>query len=133
LAGCLRPARDRKRCALSQTQTQQNGQRVLAIELNPPVGTTVTGTLMLPFGLALAKGVVLQIDDKPVGQPLPFRTCLPGGCLVPLSFDGPTIVALRAGAVLKAKTIADDGRETPFPLSLRGLGTALDRVGALAR
>ena len=53
-----------KRCALSQTQVQQNGQRVLAIELAAPSGNTVTGTLVLPFGLALDSGIAFQIDEK---------------------------------------------------------------------
>jgi len=41
-----------KHCVMSQVQTQQNGRRVLALELNAPTGSTVTGTLVMPFGLA---------------------------------------------------------------------------------
>ncbi len=45
-----------KRCALSQTQLHnQTRQRELAIELHPE-GDGVEGTLVLPFGLALASG-----------------------------------------------------------------------------
>lgn len=122
-----------KRCVLSQVQAQQNGQRVLAIELNAPNGNAVTGTLVLPFGLALDSGVILQIDEKPAMQPIRFRTCLPTGCIVTVSFDAPTIVALRAGTTLKAKATADGGAAAPFSISLQGFGTALDRVGVLAR
>lgn len=122
-----------KRCALSQQQAQQNGQRVLAIELNAPSGNAVAGTLVLPFGLALDSGVTFQIDDKPAMQPIRFRTCVPAGCLVNVSFDAPTLVALRAGAVLKIKATADGGAAAPFSISLQGFGTALDRVAALAR
>ena len=67
-----------KRCALSQAQAQQNGQRVLAMELSAPTANTVSGTLVLPFGLALDSGVAFQIDDKPAMAPIRFRTCLPG-------------------------------------------------------
>lgn len=122
-----------KRCILSQLQAQQNGQRVLAIELAPPNGTTVSGTLVLPFGLALDSGVAFQVDDKPAMQPVRFRTCLPGGCLVNLSFDAATLVALRAGAVLKVKATEDGGAVAPFSISLQGFGVALDRVAVLAR
>lgn len=122
-----------KRCALSQQQAQQNGQRVLAIELNAPSGNTVAGTLVLPFGLALDSGVTFQIDEKPAMAPVRFRTCLPAGCLVNVSFDAATLVALRAGAVLKIKATADGGAAAPFSISLQGFGTALDRVAALAR
>ena len=122
-----------KRCVLSQAQKQQNGRRVLAIELNAPAGNTVSGTLVLPFGLALDSGVTFQIDEKPAMKPIRFRTCLPAGCLVNVTFDAATLVALRAGALLKIKTTADGGAATPFSISLQGFGTALDRVAALAR
>lgn len=92
-----------KRCVLLQQQNQQNGQRVLAIELNAPAGNTMTGTLVLPLGLALDAGVTFQIDDKPAMQPMRLRTCVPAGCLVNISFDAPTVTALRAGTALKIK------------------------------
>ncbi|MBZ7926576.1 invasion associated locus B family protein [Ensifer adhaerens] len=122
-----------KRCALSQVQAQQNGQRVLAIELNAPSANTVSGTLVLPFGLALEPGVTFQIDDKPAMRPMRFHTCVPVGCLVSVIFDDPTLVALRAGAALKVKAVADGGAAAPFSISLQGFGTALDRVEMLAR
>ena len=122
-----------KRCALSQVQAQQNGQRVLAIELEAPSGDTVSGTLVLPFGLALEPGVTFQIDDRPAMEPVRFRTCVPVGCLVPVIFDAPILAALRAGAALKVKAVADGGAAAPFSISLLGFGTALDRVAMLAR
>lgn len=122
-----------KRCVLSQVQTQQNGQRLLAIELNAPSGNTVSGTLVLPFGLALDSGVAFQIDEKPAMQPVRFRTCMPGGCLVSVTFDAPTLVAFRAGTALKVKATADGGTAASFSISLQGFGTALDRVAALSR
>jgi len=122
-----------KRCVLSQVQAQQNGQRVLAIEFNAPSGNTVSGTLVLPFGLALDSGVTFQIDEKPAMQPVRFRTCLQGGCVVSVSFDAPTLVTLRAGTALKVKATADGGTAAPFSISLQGFATALDRVAALSR
>lgn len=122
-----------KRCVLSQIQAQQNGQRVLAIELSAPGNNAVAGTLVLPFGLALDSGVVFQIDEKPAIQPVRFRTCVPAGCLVSVNFDAVTIVGLRAGTALKIKAIADGGAAAPFSISLQGFATALDRVAALSR
>lgn len=121
------------RCVLSQVQAQQNGQRVLAIELNAPNGNSVAATLVMPFGLALDSGVTFQVDDKPAMQPARFRTCVPAGCIVSVSFDAPTLVALRAGMALKLKATADGGAAIPFSISLQGFGAALDRVGALSR
>src|SRR5262245_65857169 len=74
-------------CAVSQEQTQQNGQRVLAIELRRSKGGALAGNLALPFGLLLDAGATLQIDDGAAFEPLRFETCLPSGCLVPLAFD----------------------------------------------
>jgi invasion protein IalB len=122
-----------KYCALSQVQTQQDGLRVLAIELAPPAGNMVSGTLVLPFGLALESGVTLQIDEKPAMAPVRFRTCIPAGCLVNVTFDAPALATLRAGAALKIKAVADGGAAAPFSISLQGFGAALDRVATLSR
>ena len=125
---------DGKRCALSQVQAQQNGQRMLAIEFAAPREDEgkVAGTLVLPFGLALDSGVRFQVDEQAALEPGRFRTCLPVGCLVPLAFDSATAEALRAGAVLHVKAVADGGAEIPFTISLKGFATALDRTTALA-
>lgn len=122
-----------KRCVLVQQQNQQNGQHVLAIELSAPSGHTVAGILALPLGLALDAGVTFQIDEKPAMPPMRLRTCVPVGCLVNISFDAATVTALRAGTTLKIKATADGGAPLPLSISLRGFGTALDRVRALSR
>ncbi|MBZ9775973.1 invasion associated locus B family protein [Mesorhizobium sp. CO1-1-8] len=120
-----------KACSMSQEQTDaQSRQRVIAIELYPN-GESVKGTLILPFGLALDQGVALQIDDGVVLPALRFRTCVPGGCLVDLSFEGDTLAALRNASSLKVKVIADGGKETNLVLSLKGFSGALDRTAAL--
>lgn len=120
-----------KRCAFSQVQIRQDGQRVLAVELEAPSGNMLSGVIVLPFGLAFESDVVLQIDDMPAMAPVRFRTCLPVGCLVPLALDAPTLVALRSGTVLKVSAVADGGAAIPFSISLAGFGSALDRVAAL--
>ncbi|MDR0807830.1 MAG: invasion associated locus B family protein [Gemmobacter sp.] len=123
-----------KRCAASQVQAQQqSGQRVLAIEIDALRDNGAGGTLMLPFGLSLPSGVTLQIDDQPALAPLRFRTCLPSGCLVSLSFDASTLTALRAGTSLKVTVVADNGGETALTVSLAGFAPALDRLAVLTR
>jgi invasion protein IalB len=122
-----------KRCGVTQEQTnQQTRQRVVAMELTP-TGDRIEGVLLLPFGLVLDQGVSLQIDDQAQGQPQRFRTCLPGGCVVPLGFDARQAAALRAGTALKARVMPDGGQPTVLTISLKGLGSALDRTAALAR
>lgn len=122
-----------KHCSMSQQQVSKKRERVLAVELQAGSDSAVTGMLVLPFGLLLDKGVTLQIDDKPALAPLRFRTCMPAGCMVPLSFDRDRASALSKGTALKLKAAgADASQEVVLTVSLKGFAAALDRIKALA-
>ena len=118
-------------CAISQQQTQQNGQRVLAVELRRSGDGVLSGSLILPFGLLLEAGAILQLDDGQPRERLRFSTCLPAGCFVPLSFDAETITAMRAGTALQVKVQSMDTKEVALSISLKGLAAALDRLQVL--
>lgn len=121
-----------KRCAMSQEQASaQTRQRVIAIELHPTNGN-LAGALLMPFGLALERGVKVQVDSQAASLPLRFRTCLPGGCIVPLNFDATMSSALRGGASLNVMAVADAGQDQPFSVSLKGFSAALDRLSELS-
>ena len=123
-----------KHCTLSQQLVDQHSrQRVIAIELSIAPAATVQGTLVLPFGLALDRGVRLQIDAAPATPPLRIRTCVPLGCLVSLTFDTKFVDALRKGTNLKVNAVADTGQDASFTISLKGFPSALDRTAALAK
>jgi invasion protein IalB len=125
--------RNVKSCALSQEQADSNTrQRVLGIELKAG-DNKAEGILVMPFGLALDQGIAFQIDDSAFSPVQKFRTCLPAGCLVPVSFDARTLAALRKGTALNIKAVADGGKETPFTISLKGFPGAYDRTVALAK
>lgn len=123
-----------KRCAITQEQAnQQTRQRVIAIELTI-AGDKLQGMLFMPFGLALDRGASLQIDDQTGVTTSKFSTCLPGGCLVPLSFDTKTIASMRTGTALKVRaTPAGGGQELVYPISLKGFAQGIDRVSALMK
>lgn len=123
-----------KRCAFSQQQSQQNGQIVLNIELVMESEKKASGNLVLPFGLALASGAALQIDDGKPDAALPFKTCLPFGCIVPLSFDAAKLAALRKGQALKINAVASaDNKPVTLSVSLKGFAEAQDRVAVLGK
>jgi invasion protein IalB len=123
-----------KRCTFSQRQARQDGQRVLGVELAVTPQQIVTGALVLPFGLELDAGVSLQVDDTEARPPLRFSTCLPAGCVVPLAFDAPMLIALRRGSALKLNVRAAGATEPlSFSISLRGFSAALDRISELVR
>lgn len=122
-----------KRCAFAQEQMdRESRRRMLALELRPD-GGGIKGTLVLPFGLSLDKGVSYQLDDGQQGTVQRFRTCLPVGCVVDIDFDARTVASLKTGSALKMKTIADGGQETVFSVSLTGFAGAYGRVVALLK
>lgn len=127
-------AQEAVRCAIAQNQVSgENRQRVLAVELQATEGgSAATGTLVLPFGLRLDDGVRLALDEAEPFQTLRFSTCMPPGCLVPLSFDADTVSALRVGSVLALKANANEnGQEVALSISLNGFTSAFARAAAL--
>lgn len=121
-----------KICSLSQDQVQGNGQRLLAVEVQRRADGSAIATLLLPFGILLDSGVTPQIDDQPPLSPLRFRTCQPSGCLAVFSIDPPTLGKMREGSLLKLNVTTAADTQLTFPVSLRGLTVALDRMGALS-
>jgi invasion protein IalB len=120
-------------CAAQQEQlSTQTKQRVLAIEILPGADV-LTGTLVLPFGLDLAKGAVLKVDDKLTSPTLTFQTCLPAGCLVPLRIGKDWETTMRAGTALAVSAQAVNAQPANFSISLKGLGSALDRIAELTK
>ncbi|RWX81024.1 invasion associated locus B family protein [Neorhizobium lilium] len=125
---------EKRTCSIYQRQVQQNGQQVLGIELTPTADRAIKGSLILPFGLNLDKGVAFAIDDTPPGKSSRFSTCLPVGCLVSLAFADKAAMAIRSGKSLKLVAYAyDGGAEVPFTVSLKGLAGGLDRIEVLLK
>ncbi|MGX7874912.1 invasion associated locus B family protein [Mesorhizobium sp. ORM6] len=122
-----------KACSLSHQQfNKQSNQRLLAIELSSKTGDDASGTLALPFGLALAKGVTLTIDDQKLDGSLAFNTCQVVGCLVPVAFDANVTPLLKNGTTLKIDAFAaDTGQQVSFSIPLNGFGGALARTAEL--
>lgn len=122
-------------CLARQVQANnQAKQTVLAVEIGKSPDGKFRATLVLPLGLALPQGAQLKIDDAALGNSLPFSTCLPQGCLVPLTFAADTIAKLRAGKALNI-TVSATGPGQPLALavSLKGLAGALNRIADLTK
>jgi invasion protein IalB len=124
-----------KLCGVSQQQTDsRSGQRVMAIEVGIPSNEGTRVTLVLPFGVLLEKGAVVQVDDAAASSPYAFKTCMPFGCIVEISLNREGIEAWRKGSVLKLKTVAVEGsRDVQFTVSLKGFPGAVDRATALVK
>ena len=112
-------------CILFQQVVTPQGQRVLDIHLRPDA-SGAQGAVILPFGLSMAAGVQLQIDNSKISAPLSFRTCLPAGCLIELDFDNAALEALRAGKTLtiRARGAGEAARDVVLPVTLDGFSAA---------
>lgn len=121
-------------CVMRQDQSStQTGQRVLTAELRNTAGGKVEGVILMPFGLDLVKGVALKLDEAD-GPQLTFSTCLPQGCLAPVSFDAKQVAALKAGTNLNVNATAlSPSQPVAFKISLKGYAAALDRIVALTK
>ncbi|MFQ0815915.1 invasion protein [Brucella anthropi] len=121
-------------CTMSQAQnSSQTGQRVLTVELRNMAGGKTEGVLLMPFGLDLAKGASLKIDQSEAPA-LRYSTCLPQGCLAPLSFDAKEVAKLKtAGNLNITATALSPSQPVAFKVSLKGFGSALDRIAALTK
>ena len=116
-------------CGVSQEQLDKGThKRMLLIGINAGSEGGATGSLVLPFGLALESGVTLQVDDGTVTSPLHFRTCLPAGCVVPINWNKASVDALRTAKTVKAAAVSDNGQPAPFTISMAGFASALDRA-----
>jgi invasion protein IalB len=124
-----------KICVISQAQgDRQSGQRIFDIELSTPTSGKTVGTILMPFGLKLESGAVLKLDDKDLGRGLRFSTCVPEGCLLPVSFPAIAIDAMNTAKTLTVAALnLSDNNVVSFNVSLNGFAEALDRVAQLGK
>ena len=128
----------RQNCEMAQELSQQDsGQRILAMSIRAE-GEGALMTLVAPFGLLLSDGLRMEVSEAPLFS-VPFRTCLPVGCVASLKVDIPVIAALAAGDmadILLTSTGAQAGSETKpvkISLSLAGFTAAWNRVKTINR
>jgi invasion protein IalB len=124
-----------KQCVLSQVQrNKDSGQRVFGIELRPLRDGKTEGTVVMPFGLNLDAGALLKLDDKDLGKGLRFSTCVPQGCLLPVSFTTVATDAMRKASKLVIASLSLSSNEPiTFNVSLDGFSATLTRTTELAK
>lgn len=124
-----------KQCVLSQVQgNRETGQRRFGIELRSPKDGKTEGTVVMPFGLNLDAGALLKLDEKDLGKGLRFSTCVPQGCLLPVSFPTLASDAMRKGTKLVVASLNLSTNEpVTFTVSLDGFSAALTRATELAK
>jgi invasion protein IalB len=129
-----RLADGQKQCRLLQVQRNiQANQRLLEVEFWMPRDGKVEGTILLPFGLKLDSGALLKLDDQYLGQGLRFLTCVPAGCLLPVSFSMTGIDAMKNGKTLTIASLNLSDEIVAFKVPLDGFATASARIIELGR
>lgn len=124
----------RKICLMVQSQGDtRSGQRVFAIELRAPREGRSDGTILMPFGLKLENGAILKLDDKDLGQGVRFSTCVPAGCLLPVSFPKVATDAMTSAARLTVAALnLSSGEAVTFNVTLNGFAAAFRRAAQLS-
>lgn len=125
-----------KACAMFRQEVNAQNQPVLSMNVSTEQSDTVSGILIVPFGVLVSKPIHLQIDDSKLTLDTSVRTCVPGGCVVPVSFNKAQIAGLRAGKQLKMSATSAANGEPKIDnlyIQLDGFGGALDRLTALKK
>jgi invasion protein IalB len=84
--------------------------------------------LELPFGINLAKGVIVMVDGNP-SYTLPFFTCYQRGCIVQSDLDSKRLGEITTGKYLNLAFVGintDNWRSVSVPL--KGLNQALAEI-----
>ncbi|MCT6855059.1 MULTISPECIES: invasion associated locus B family protein [Bombella] len=105
---------------------------VMSLRLEPD-GEQVRGVVTVSFGLDLLHGLTLTNASQPVGDIYSFSTCLPTGCLVPLTFDDGQWRTLLKDNIGTFTALSFSGQPVKLLFSTRGLEQAMRRARDLTQ
>jgi len=112
------------RCAMQQTlYLSSTKQRILAFTIEK-TGSGFVGTLLLPHGIDLTKGVRFQTDDA-AEKTAKIGFADQNGSYASFALDAPLLQAMRKGSVFRVKTSPRSGDDLVIELSLSGFSTSL--------
>jgi invasion protein IalB len=122
-----------KTCSITQeVHEAKSNQRLMSAQIVPAAGNTAAVTLVLPVGVSLADGAALKVDQNPDVRKLPFKTCLPAGCIALGTLDAKALAAMRPGQAWQINIRASgDNKNMSLAFSLKGFANAYDRAQAL--
>jgi invasion protein IalB len=128
-----RMADGQKQCRLLQIQTSNQTNQKLVVEFRVPQNGKLEGTIILPFGLKLDSGGRLKLDDKDLDIGLRFLTCVPAGCVLPVSFSMTGVDAMKNSKILTVASLTLSNEIAAFNVPLDGFASAISRVVELSR
>lgn len=121
------------KCVVTQKAVDIHTHRsVMSLRLEPD-GEQVRGVVTVSFGLDLLRGLTLTNASQPVGDTYSFSTCLPTGCLVPLTFDDGQWRTLLKDNIGTFTALSFSGQPVKLLFSTRGLEQAMRRARDLTQ
>ena len=119
-------------CGMEQQTTDKEGRTVLAVFVGKVPNSPDPGLLiMVPLGVLLPAGVMLQIDSG-AEMPLEVNRCERQGCRIELLLKPDLLTRLKSGS--QAKVLFEvfdpqgERRRLGVPVSLQGFTAALEQV-----
>jgi invasion protein IalB len=121
-------------CEMQQQQTDKEGRTVMAVAVGKVPGSSELGLLiMVPLGVLLPAGVMLQIDSGSE-MPLQVNRCERQGCRIEMLLKPDLLTRLKSGSQAKVFFEAFDPqgerRRLGIPISLFGFTAALEQVAS---
>lgn len=127
-----------ERCEIFQRlSVKESGKRLVEVAIGPAdanaepdengVVPAAKGVVILPLGIMLQPGVVLQIDE---GQVYRFnaRTCVPNGCIANIDLPTAMVDEMKQGKTAKIMFIVANGQKAAVPLVLDGFSAAYGQI-----
>lgn len=131
---CQRMSEKERVCEVAQTIQVKEQDKTLplaqiAFSQSKP-GTALKVTVALPNNIVLPSSAALALTEKdPHPIELPWRRCLPGGCIADAQPAAEAIKPYLTASEPGRLSFTDaSGRVIAMPLSLRGLQQALDAM-----
>jgi invasion protein IalB len=119
-------------CGMEQQQTDKEGRTVLAVFVGKVPNSSDPGLLiMVPLGVLLPAGVMLQIDSG-AEMPVQVNRCERQGCRIELLLKPDLLTRFKSGT--QAKVLFEvfdpqgERRRLGVPISLLGFTAALEQV-----
>lgn len=123
------PGASARPCQLSQRLMIEGQSAPIALIAFESAGKTLKMQVQLPHNVTIPDGVKVVSSTGDLLADLPFRACVPGGCVAVLTLADPGLAKLKGQTTAPVLKFKDAGeREIALPFSTKGLSQALDAL-----
>lgn len=126
---CAQDAQGGQACRVQHVVLDQDKRPQLAIVVRPAAAADQlpVATITPPWGISLAQGITLQVDNLPASR-IPIRTCLPSGCLADFTLVEALNGQMQKGTALKLTMTAANNQPVTIEAPLAGFAKAYARL-----